>query len=182
MTREEDLGGEVGPFVAHGIGPVHAPTRVARDLLALPLLGGQDLPKSNLSRGCRQRWLRRERRNDDCNAAIRALNYLNSPGSKNEAGPIHSLQTFRASAAQAEALLRIQTAVDHLGPPPDDVTVPEALRQLRCEGYVDESQATGALTSFCLEKVSLPSGGRSPIPLSDLGGSIEGTSVDVYVQ
>ena len=104
------------------------------------------------------------------------------PTLKNTVGPIHSLPSSRVSAAQAEALLRIQNATRRLGPPPADVTVPEALRQLRCEGYVDESQATGALTSFCLEKVSLPSGGRSPIPLSDLGGSIEGTSVDVYVQ
>ncbi|OLP89811.1 hypothetical protein AK812_SmicGene28692 [Symbiodinium microadriaticum] len=161
---------------------MHASSRVARDLLPLPLLGGQDLPKTNLSRGCRQRWLRRERRVDDCNAAIRALNYLNSPGSKNDAGPIHSLQTFRASAAQAEALLRIQTAVDHLGPPPDDVTVPEALRQLRCEGYVDDLQATGALASFNPEGVSLPEEGWKPISLASLGGRDGGVSVGDYVQ
>ena len=182
MTREDESGGEVGPFVAHSIGPMHASSRVARDLLPLPLLGGQDLPKTNLSRGCRQRWLRRERRVDDCNAAIRALNYLNSPGSKNDAGPIHSLQTFRASAAQAEALLRIQTAVDHLGPPPDDVTVPEALRQLRCEGYVDDLQATGALASFNPEGVSLPEEGWKPISLASLGGRDGGVSVGDYVQ
>ncbi|CAE7797631.1 unnamed protein product [Symbiodinium sp. CCMP2592] len=184
MMHDTETGGGSGAAAARFHSPLHDDPRVPRDIFPLPEVGCQDPPDRSLSRGCLQRWQRRQKQIDDVN--VRGdpgpYNSMYDPTLKSTVGPIHSLPSSRVSAAQAEALLRIQNAVRRLGPPPADVTVPEALRQLRCEGYVDESQATGALTSFCLEKVSLPSGGWSPIPLCDLGGSIEGTSVDVYVQ
>ncbi|CAE7316484.1 unnamed protein product [Symbiodinium necroappetens] len=69
-----------------------------------------------------------------------------------------------------------------LGAPPGDLTVPEALRSLRCGGYTDLGQSVGALTNYQPDLVSLPEAGWQPINLDALGGKVRGRSISSFIQ
>ncbi|OLQ05790.1 hypothetical protein AK812_SmicGene10971 [Symbiodinium microadriaticum] len=144
--------------------------------------GGQVPLARRVSRGCRQRIGLKNHKVEDVNAATWALNSMyNGAGvTPLGGGPANSFDG--TSAAQAEVIHRIQHAVEALGAPPSDLTVPEALRSLRCGGYTDLGQSVGALTNYQPDLVSLPEAGWQPINLDALGGKVRGRSISSFIQ
>ena len=182
MSREGGAGKGVGPTFAPIERPLHDPGRLPRDVFPLPFIAGQVPLARRVSRGCRQRIGLKNHKVEDVNAAIWALNSMyNGAGvSPLGGGPANSFGG--TSAAQAEVIHRIQHAVEALGPPPGDLTIPEALRSLRCGGYTDLGQSVGALTNYQPDLVSLPEAGWQPINLDALGGKVRGRSISSFIQ
>eukprot|EP00438_Fugacium_kawagutii_P013923 Skav213475 [mRNA] locus=scaffold565:39265:42440:+ [translate_table: standard] len=106
----------------------------------------------------------------EVNHTIRALNSMY--GCPESGSTMISLEEelFGHGAAQLKAVDHVLQSVHAIGKPPSDLTGSGAFESLRAaEGYSHEP-AVGSLCSFNLEKVSLPEGDWSPIPLSDLWG------------
>lgn len=182
MSRENGVGRGFGPTSARGDRPVHDPGRLPRDVYPLPFIPGPVPLARRVSRGCRQRIGLMNHKAEDVNAAIWGLNSMYH-GTDPASFVGESVEQFsRPSAAQAEVIGRIQHAVESLGPPPGDLTVPEALRSLRCGGYTDIGQSVGALSNYKPDSVSLPEAGWQPIDLDALGGMVRGRTISSYIQ
>eukprot|EP00972_Heterocapsa_arctica_P034821 5126480-Heterocapsa_arctica.AAC.1 len=85
----------------------------------------------------------------------------------------------KTSAGQSDCVDRMRRAVASMGPPPNDLDGPGALRALRVkQGYAGDSAILASLSPDNIDRVSLPSPGDSSVSLETLGGGAGRKLVD----
>ena len=181
MISERCAAGRFGASAGGGnFAPLHDEDGRCRDLLPLPF-EEREMRSGALSRHCSQRQLRRRHVTDEVNLTISSLNSMFGCGRGKTLRSLES-KLMGASVAQKEALHHVKSSVLAMGPPPEDLSGPEALRQLRALGGYVEDQSAGALASYDPEGVSIPGDGWKPVDLGDLWGTDGGENVGDYVQ
>ncbi|CAK0850412.1 unnamed protein product [Prorocentrum cordatum] len=120
---DPDMTGDARHAVAP---PGNFDRNVGRDLLPFPteLLNSSEPPAPGLSRVCRQRVGRRQRRHAD---VLRCLEGLNTIYGRREGVPVPA----DLSLGQQRMLDHVESSVSFLGPPPEDLSQAAALQALR---------------------------------------------------
>ena len=154
--------------------------RVPRDIFPLPSVKPLVIDRDRkLSRPVVQRLQRAQREVGLVDECILALNSLYSGlpigVSKYNAGGV--------SQSQCMAIEHICNSVQMMGPPPSDLSCPEALRQLRAfDGYSDNDQVPCSVESYVPSRLSLPSSGNRVLPIADLLGADGLQVVDEFIR
>ena len=140
-----------------------------RDIL--PLLEGTPQvpcsasPRPGLSRTARRRGQHSLHVNGITEEIISSLSSM-------YVGPVkRACHHAEPTAGQADSIDRLRRAVAGMGPPPDDLDGPGALRALRSkQGYFGESATLAPLSFENLDKVSLPPPGDTLVSFERIGG------------
>eukprot|EP00971_Amphidinium_carterae_P152973 3032700-Amphidinium_carterae.1 len=148
----------MGPTAA-----AHVPGPRQRDVLPLPASSFEIpvLKDASLSHSVRQRLSKVRRAAVMSREVALALNEIHD-------GKSPSWSHCPPNATQRSACDHIGQCVRAMGEPPEDLHGPEALRALWAKaGYQEES---GTIAPLDVEKLSLPSPERAPVPLEEVGG------------
>ena len=151
---------------------------VPRELFPLPRAPLDHHKGAPLSRGVRQRISNRNARDMDVDRCLQSLNRLACGTPQAELG--RGTGALRPlSLAQVRVLDFVSGAIESAGRPPDDLSVAEALSQLRIgPGYTCASGPG----SYLAADVSLPAVGNTPVPLAELWGPGGDRAVDDFVK
>eukprot|EP00438_Fugacium_kawagutii_P025982 Skav226710 [mRNA] locus=scaffold3811:147419:158888:+ [translate_table: standard] len=148
---------------------LHVDERKPRDLFPLPQVCSGSKPEQIGCRKAYRRALHAAHIQDEVNHTIGSLNSMY--GAPAKGAPASLVDLFHGTAAaQGDSLEFIQSMVENMGKPPDDISGPGALKMLRTASGYEDDQPTGSLASFDIEAVSLPEKGWVPVELSTLWG------------
>ena len=130
-----------------------------------------------LSRAVRRRLEKRHHVSALAEECVQSLNALYS-GEK----VVASTLSGRPSLAQQSVLEHVLNSVKLLGPPPEGLTGPGALEQLRAfDGYGDD-QTPAAIRPYSPQLLSLPTCGSEAVTLESLIGEEGGSIVDEFMR
>jgi hypothetical protein len=131
---------------------------VQRDLLPMPLMALEEAPSTSLSRGTRQRVLKRMRHSEACNDAVKALNWM--------AGFESVASSQRVSATQFAARQHISSVLVDSKVVDPCMDTDEAVRTLLGQGPSYTGSDAANIASYDPELLSVPGAGDRPVSLT----------------